>query len=420
MDQFPWFSNEGYQTLIESIQDGIFVIEEGRIVFANQALLSMSGYSRDKVIGFPFDNLVAPQDKEKVQIRYRARMEGKNVPSQYELHLQTASGDVICCSIHVTLIKDKSGNDISIGSMRDITQIKEEIVALESSKTELQTIFDQLPDVFYRTDMQGIITLISPACYDAIGYYPDEMVGLPMADFYYSPEDRQRVVQAIADGNGIATQVEAAMRNKQGQQIWVSTNARVRLDENGTPGCVEGVARNITARKNLELQLLQLTRTDSLTGVCNRHYFFERSEDVLNLMRRYQHPASLMMADLDHFKEINDKFGHQAGDIALQAFTQVCRDSVRESDFIGRLGGEEFALMLPETSLAQAQQLAERIRHATETLSIPFEGRNISITVSIGLVEISPDNEDLDQLIRHADMAMYRAKELGRNHVSTQ
>jgi diguanylate cyclase (GGDEF)-like protein len=143
----------------------------------------------------------------------------------------------------------------------------------------------------------------------------------------------------------------------------------------------------------------------------------EKSEEVISMMRRYLRPASMMVADLDHFKSINDKFGHHAGDLALKAFTDVCREEIRESDILGRLGGEEFGLMLPETTIQHARVLAERIRRATSALEITLDDQTIRIAVSIGLVELNPEDATLDAAMRRADLAMYQAKAGGRNQV---
>lgn len=193
----------------------------------------------------------------------------------------------------------------------------------------------------------------------------------------------------------------------------------MRYDSNRQPISIDGVARDVSERKQMEDQLTALTRTDGLTGVYNRGYFLEKSEAVIEVMRRYRHPASMMMLDLDYFKRINDQYGHHVGDLALLAFTQACRKEIRESDVFGRLGGEEFGLLLPETIRQNAQILAERIRTATAAISIPLDDQRIGVTVSIGLVELNAKDLSLDSVIRRADIAMYQAKDRGRNQVVT-
>jgi len=281
----------------------------------------------------------------------------------------------------------------------------------------LKAIFDYLPDVFYRTNMEGVVVKVSPSCFELLGYRPEEMLGTLLSGYYATPEERQKVVKAILDGGGKATQVEAALKRKDGEVIWVSTSASVRSAPDGRPLYIEGLARDISERKRMEEQLLAMSRIDLLTGACNRSYFMERSEEVVKMIRRYQHSATVMMSDLDHFKSINDRYGHQAGDLVLQAFAKICRNEIRESDIFGRMGGEEFALMLPETSIHEAKILAERIRVATAALAITFEGQVVGVSVSTGLAQVGDGERALESALRLADIAMYKAKENGRNQV---
>jgi len=417
LENFSWQSDQGYRVLIDSLQDAIFVVEEGMLVYVNQRMAVMLGYELSEIIGHPFIEFVAAEDQRLVLERYQARISGEAVPEQYDLRVRTAQGSVICCALNINLHESPQGHTVTIGSARDVTRQKAELSELQTSQLELKSIFDQLPDVFYRTNMQGIITMISPFCFDVIGYRQEEMLGTAMSSYYKSMEDRQKMVQAITDGGGKATQVEAELRHKNNSIIWISTNAFVRFDPQGQPLYIEGVARDISQRKLMENRLTELSRTDNMTGIFNRRYFLEKSEEVIEAMRRYHHPASMLMMDLDHFKKINDKYGHHAGDLVLIAFAEVCRHEIREPDLLGRLGGEEFGLMLPETSLQNAQTLAERIRHATAALEIHSEHHTIRVTVSIGLVEINSKDLSLNSVMHRADQAMYQAKERGRNLV---
>jgi diguanylate cyclase (GGDEF)-like protein/PAS domain S-box-containing protein len=418
LEQISWLSGQGHQVLLDRLQDGIFVIEAGQLAYVNQRLADMLGYPIDELIGRPFLEVVAAEDQSLVWERHHARLAGEKVPEQYDIHLSTARG-VICCSLNVGLGESKEGSTVTVGSARDVTQQRKALAELEASKVELKSILDQLPDVLYRTDMQGIITMISPACFDIIGFRREEMLGTALSDYYSIREDRQRIVQAICEAGGKAIRVESSLRHKDGSVVWVLTNAFVRFDSDQQPVSIEGLARDISERKRMEEQLMTLSRTDVLTGAFSRGYFMEKCEEVINMMRRYQRPASMMVADLDHFKTINDKYGHHAGDLALKAFTNVCRQEIRESDILGRLGGEEFGLMLPETTIQHAQVLAERIRKAASAIEIKLDDQIIRIAVSIGLVELSTEDAKLDSVMRRADLAMYQAKAGGRNQVVT-
>ncbi len=159
-----------------------------------------------------------------------------------------------------------------------------------------------------------------------------------------------------------------------------------------------------------------LATTDSLTGLLNRRAFFERTESARLLATRLRSPIALMMIDIDHFKRLNDRFGHATGDEALCVFADTARLALRDHDIMGRLGGEEFALVLPGTDLEGAQHAAERLRSAVAAALLPTSGNQYSMTVSIGLVVIDPQ-EHINSALARADHALYAAKGAGRDRV---
>ncbi len=157
--------------------------------------------------------------------------------------------------------------------------------------------------------------------------------------------------------------------------------------------------------------------TDALTGISNRRYILEEGERAFHRTRRYHLPLSVIMIDIDHFKQINDTYGHATGDVTLRMLADTCQRSARDVDLIGRLGGEEFLLILPETPLSGAVRLAERLRQAVERTQIEADnGTSVSITASMGVAAYHWDKQ-LQDLLDRADAALYRAKELGRNQV---
>jgi PAS domain S-box-containing protein len=156
VEQFSWLSEQDYQVLIDHLQDGIFVIEDGKFTYVNQRLANMFGYPINELIGRPFIELVADEDKVMVSERHRARLAGEMVPNLYDIQIATGHGSKICCSLNVGLSKSPAGKLVAVGSVRDVTQQKAALAELKASKDELKSIFDHLPDVFYRTDMQGI------------------------------------------------------------------------------------------------------------------------------------------------------------------------------------------------------------------------------------------------------------------------
>jgi diguanylate cyclase (GGDEF)-like protein/PAS domain S-box-containing protein len=173
---------------------------------------------------------------------------------------------------------------------------------------------------------------------------------------------------------------------------------------------------------NQELKLVlareeQFARTDPLTGVSNRLRFFEFSEHEFQVAARYQHPLSILMLDIDHFKQVNDTFGHAAGDQALRLIARAAQAQLRSTDVLARYGGEEFVALLSATDAAQAGLVAERIREHIAALVVETTKGNTQVTVSIGIASITPADASIDTVIQRADEALYAAKQAGRNRV---
>lgn len=182
---------------------------------------------------------------------------------------------------------------------------------------------------------------------------------------------------------------------------------------------VNSVGFLLLCKQKADEQMAQLATTDFLTGLVNRRAFFEQAETARMLSLRLHKPIALLMLDIDHFKQLNDRFGHAAGDEALVAFAATARAILREHDIMGRLGGEEFALALPGTDMAGALLAAERLRRAVNAAPVLFScGAQHGMTVSIGAVVIEP-NETLTAALARADHGLYAAKSGGRDRVET-
>jgi diguanylate cyclase (GGDEF)-like protein len=162
-------------------------------------------------------------------------------------------------------------------------------------------------------------------------------------------------------------------------------------------------------------QLEKLATTDPLTGLYNRRHFLALADKEWSRFQRYQRPLSMLMVDIDHFKAVNDRFGHATGDEALKLVAETCRTGQRESDIVGRIGGEEFALLLPETDAAQARTVAARIQSSLAVQPFIVDGEPVVLTVSIGLAAATLSMSGTDALMKAADQALYSAKEQGRN-----
>jgi len=181
----------------------------------------------------------------------------------------------------------------------------------------------------------------------------------------------------------------------------------------------EEIKIEIEERKRLEKDLKEMANTDSLTGIMNRRHFFKRANIEISRHQRFNHPMAILMLDIDHFKSVNDTFGHPAGDKVLESLSSLLKNKLRKVDLIARIGGEEFAVLLVETPEAGAITIAHRILKSVEQKQITYEDQTISVSVSIGVSQTSMTDkkETVETLISQADSALYSAKNSGRNTI---
>lgn len=405
--------------LIDHLQDAVFAIQDGHFIFINKQLIALFGYPEKELLNHPITDFIYPPDREMVMARYQARQRGEAVINQYRFRLQTGSGEIRSVHMRAGVVRQADGQVISVGSLQDVTEQINTMSALTESQADIKSILNNMPDLFYRTDMNGIITLISPSCEAALGYSVEEMLEQPMTRFYCNPEDRQQVVDALRKSGGKARQVETCLLHKDGRKLWISTNAYIRHDADNRPIGIEGIARDITEKKQNEERLEELGRIDDLTQLLNRRSFLESAENQLQIARRYRRELSVITIDLDWFKSINDRYGHEAGDQALTYFADACREIFRKTDILGRMGGEEFAILVPETDCSAAREIIGRLQRWLKEQPFLYDGHEIPFTLSAGLVSLEGDKQTLGNLLNRADKLLYEAKRRGRNQVIT-
>jgi diguanylate cyclase (GGDEF)-like protein len=205
------------------------------------------------------------------------------------------------------------------------------------------------------------------------------------------------------------------LTHDRGVRLYFMTGRRFQV---GAATYVVGVGVDTTERRARMAELEHDAHTDPLTQVVNRSRFMEIAEQEFARCRRYGHPISLWMIDVDHFKAVNDAYGHHAGDVALQSLVATSRQALRDWDVLGRMGGEEFAVLLPETDTDQAILVAERLRQTVAAVGIPVEkDKVVRLTVSTGIATSEDDDTSIEGLLVRADQALYEAKQTGRDKV---
>lgn len=218
---------------------------------------------------------------------------------------------------------------------------------------------------------------------------------------------------------GIAEQHDFRFRRLDGGEIWTLLSTNPILDAEGRYAGALAMIIDISDRKRMEETLRQLATHDALTGLFNRRYFFTLAERELERSQRYGHPLALLMLDLDHFKAINDSRGHQAGDQVLRAVASIIQTNLRQIDVVGRYGGEEFVVLLPETARMTALAVAKRLCAAVAVQSVELSGESLPITISVGMaVGFGDAALNLEEMLERADRALYAAKATGRNRVA--
>ncbi len=284
---------------------------------------------------------------------------------------------------------------------------------------ELAASREEIEKMFAASPVPMIVTARADGSIVRINDSARELVGTNKhmknaTDFYIHQEDRHRLLAAI-DRDGAVRDLEVQVCRGDGSIRTVLIRANM-IEVAGQLLIMSGII-DISDRKAVESELERLAATDPLTGLPNRLSFFTSGRAEMLIAARLGTPLALLMLDIDHFKQINDSFGHQAGDEALRCFADACRAVLGDRGIAARLGGEEFGVLLRDADPAAALGIAERLRHAIETLTFDRARGPIRMTASIGVATIDPRDRDLDPALARADAALYAAKHGGRNRV---
>ncbi|MDK2971663.1 MAG: hypothetical protein PWP23_1418 [Candidatus Sumerlaeota bacterium] len=282
-----------------------------------------------------------------------------------------------------------------------------------------KALLDAVPIPVFVKDYEGYYLACNNEYTKVVGLPEHEIIGKTLFDIWKGePAVLYKRMDDELYEKGTVQQYEAPVQYADGARREVIFQKAVFKDPEGGKAGIVGAMLDITERKNLERELGRLATTDALTGVMNRRHFIELAEKELARVKRYGGDAALLILDLDHFKKINDTYGHSTGDEALKFVSNTCVASLREGDLFGRLGGEEFAVLLPQTPPLRGIEVAERLRKALSTTAFhPEGGKPHLLTVSIGVAALLPSDKNIDTVIERADVAMYRAKDNGRNRV---
>ena len=354
-----------------------------------------------------------------------------------ELELLRDGNELIWVSIDASSFED--GTE-SRAVVVDISVRKQTEQILQESENRFRMLLQDVPTIAVRGyAMDGTTQYWNSASERLYGYTAQEALGRNLLDLIIPPEIRSEVRQSLQHMVETGQPVPAAelsLMRKDGSHVTVYSCHTIVTNPGRAPElfCLDV---DLTERKqvedelrrankavetaHLELQHLLaheqiLARTDGLTGLCNRRYFFELAVREFNASRRYQRSLTIILFDADGFKQVNDTFGHATGDKVLILISEAAVEQVRAVDVLARYGGDEFTILLPQTSAQQAFVIAERIRENVAVLQVETDSGSFAVTLSIGVAEaIMSQDESVENVIRRADKALYAAKEAGHN-----
>ena len=398
--------------LMNNISDSIyFKDKENRFVMVNRAKAEHSDVACKDMIGkTDFDFLPQEIAKQSFTDDNHIMEFGRPIINEEEeiIHLNKTKHWV---SVTKVPWYDEEGKIIgTIGISRDITIRKKVEETLRKSQQEFVSLFNSIPEALVYLDEKGNILNINPRFTELFGYTLEEVKGRNFDDGMIHPPDK------IEEGKKLSIKglegylsYETIRKKKDGTLFPVSISATPLVIDGQVKGEI-GIYIDVTERKQLEKKLEKLARIDSLTGCYNRGYGLELLDRQIKLSHRSKSPLILAFLDIDKFKPINDTYGHDEGDLVLKEVANLFKSTLREIDIVCRMGGDEFLLIFPESSLKEAPLIKERLNKNLIELNQTLK-RLYKIDLSIGLSEYDPDHPlTMDELIRIADQKMYEEK----------
>jgi diguanylate cyclase (GGDEF)-like protein/PAS domain S-box-containing protein len=409
-----------FQRLVETVHDAVLVHRKA-ILFANARFLSLLGMKSPDVVGRPLSEFVAPEYVELVENNLRRRLSGESAAERYEIELMDRQGQVTRVELSSTVI-DSAGEPALL--LTALEMMPGAIPTEVSQKPRAMATLDAMGESVITVDAEGRIDYINHSAELLLNQPVNQVLGKTFADVasLVDENDRRKLDDPVQKALGSAGRVTAARRAvlvpaNDGNERYVEISVTpLQLEGNDSSGLVL-VLHDTSELRGLTRQMTYQASHDALTGLVNRREFERRLQEALDSAQTGDAGHALCYLDLDHFKVVNDTCGHTAGDNMLREIASLIKDTVRDSDTVGRIGGDEFALLLVGCPLEKARQIADNVVRSVDDYRFVWKDKIFNVGVSIGLVEIGRDSGTIEDIMNSADSACYVAKKQGGLHV---
>ena len=409
-------SEDRYRVLFAKAKIPMLLIDpqDGAIVEANEAACRYYGYAPEQIGDMHITdiNTFTPE-----QVQEEMRRADKEKRSHFFFRHRLANGEVRDVEVHSGPLTINSRH-LLYSVIHDITERRQAEQQLQASEARFRHILEHAPLGISISDMSGRFTQVNQAFCEIIGYRQEELQSMVIDDITY-PEDRNNKKQRLRDllsGGEKAIKYEQRYVRKDGQQIWIQISVSIERGLDQAPLYFISMVEDISRRKEVEQRISFLAQHDRLTELPNRDLFMDRFSGSISRARRKQKKLALFFLDLDEFKEVNDNYGHEAGDIVLKTVSRRLVACVRNVDTVARLGGDEFAIIFDEVENPRdVAPVAEKIIKQLSRTIVVQSTCECNVGVSIGIAIYPENGDEIDRLMSAADDAMYESKRHGKN-----